>query len=366
MFKPLILLVLLVSCAWSGKEFFAGESESKSEEAIKQFDFDDQMLEKFSTQDAPKTEPVKELTPKQSKSTAETKSIVQNKKIKKAVAAKKVVTKKKETSEKNIKVKQKNIYPEDYPEEFKKYDISSKKIYEKFKPFVPIGEKMVMDISYLGVTVGSIKLTVMPMNKMGGQDVFHFHARMKSAPFYSYVYELDDVVESFVDSKSFLPLKYSLVQRESKQSIDDIQLFDRDALKTYFRMKKIKEEVESKRSIDTYIPLFSQDALSALFFIRGLPLKVGDSYKFPIVTRGKVTIMSINVAKVENINTSIGNKKAFRLEAVTHYSGDLVKKGNMIYWISADENRSFLKFDAEIKLGSVSGLIQGYTPGKVQ
>src|SRR5690606_7169073 len=107
---------------------------------------------------------------------------------------------------------------------------------------------------------------------------------------------------------------------------------------------------------------YYHDAFSPLHFLRGMPLKDGDKYSFPIVTRSKLTIFDLEVIGRETISTEIGDKKAIKMNALTRYSGDFVKKGEMVFWFSDDERRLFLKFQAKVKIGSVWGEIVEYSP----
>jgi len=351
--KYLFLVTLLASCAWNGKEVFK-DPDSKSDQVINNFDFDKDLIDKFQTKNKEEPLPIAvAMEQKVEEKKAEIKKYPLPVKLKKA----KNITPIKDAVENKTPA---ISFPDDYPSEYIDTIKDGKLLWSQFTPRAPVGEFMVMDIYYAGVTVGSIGISIKPNQVIGDKEVHHFYAQMKSAPFYKLVYELDDVVESFVDVKTFLPIKYSLVQRESKHSIDDIQLFDREQLKTYYRLKKVKVGVEHKESKDVHIPYYSQDALSALFFLRGLPLKNGDKYSYYIATRGRITKMNVDVVGVEKISTPIGARDAIHLRATTQYSGDLVKKGHMDYWLSNDDQRIFLRFDAQIKLGSVKGLIQSY------
>jgi hypothetical protein len=348
-----LLLFSLTSCSWQKFNPFA-DADTSPDKVIQNFDLGDDIINKFSTEkkEIPTTTVVEAKKISTSNKTKKIKKIIKDKTVEKKNSKKIIV----EDYVKPTKL----IYPEGYPEVFKKYDVESKKLWARTKTLNPVGEKTFLDINYMGVVVGKIAITIKPIVKIAGEDAYHYYAKLKSAPFYKYVYSLDDVIESFVRVKDNLPLKYSLIQRESKQSIDDIQLFDRDKLMTYFRLRKVKRGKKSFKKIDTLIPLYSQDALSAIFMLRSLPLKTGDKYNVPIVTRGKITLMKMEVLGIETISTKIGKKKAFKINAITQYSGDLVRKGSMVYWISADSDRIFLQFKAKIKLGSVSGDIVSY------
>ena len=246
-------------------------------------------------------------------------------------------------------------YPEDYPSIYQKYDQTSAAIWSKYRSSIYVGEKIVIRLSSLGVKAGTVSMVVRPNEKIAGQTAYYLSARLKSAKFYSYIYKLDDSLHTFVDSSHFLPIKYSLTQRESGQSVDDLQLFDRKELKTHFWYKRIKNKKTKEEKKSAYIPRYALDSFSALYFIRGLPLKDGDSYQIPIVTRAKIWLMKVKVEKRELIEVNGQNYRSIRINAVTHYPGVLKRRGNITFWFADNNYRDFLKFRAKIKIGSVHG-----------
>ena len=56
--------------------------------------------------------------------------------------------------------------------------------------------------------------------------------------------------------------------------------------------------------------------------------------------------------------------KAYRLNAETRFPGVLEKKGDILFWYSADDQKKLMKFEAEVKIGSVSGELVEYSRGK--
>ncbi len=254
-------------------------------------------------------------------------------------------------------------YPKDFPEAMKGYDEKSKVLWSNYKPMIFIHEKMTIDIKYLGVLAGKIFLQTKPIKQIGDKHVFSFFGKMVSAPFYKIIYTVDDYIETFLDINKMVPIKYSLVQRESGQLVDDLQLFDQEKLKTYFWMKRTKRGTTTKDNLETNIPYYFQDSFSPIFFVRGLPLNIGDKYEFPVITRGKLWIIKIVVEKKEMLDTPLGEVEAYRLSAETHFPGVLEKQGDIIFWYSADSYRKLLGFKAKVKIGSVEGEIVEYTSG---
>ena len=347
-------LLLLSSCGWRQRDF---EKDLKnSTEANPEIDVSDKkLLEKFETKplDEEKVAEAAPVTPvpevkKETPATTETtkKTAPKQVKVTKTIVLKKVIA---------VKAK---ALPKDYPAELTALNAKAQKVWSQYKPNHEVGEKLFLNINYMGMTVGKIMAVNQGKKMINNKEVWHFHSRFKSAPFYSNIYELDDTVDTFVETDQFLSLKFSLVQRESKQDIDDLQLFDRDQMKLFWFYKRQKSDGEPKnKQGESYIPFFSVDPFSIMYFYQGLPLKDKDIYEIPVANKDKVMVMKSQVIGRETIDTEYGQIKAIRLQATTQYSGDQLKSGDMTFWFSDDDKRTLLRVQAKIKLGSVTAEI---------
>ncbi|MES2527733.1 MAG: DUF3108 domain-containing protein [Bdellovibrionota bacterium] len=272
-----------------------------------------------------------------------------------AVTKKKEIPAKKVVVEKAVAPEEKKL-PADYPPELLATNEKAKKVWDAYKPNHHVDEKIYLDIHYLGMTVGKIMVTNKGKKMIDNKEVWHLHARFKSAPFYSNIYELDDTVDTYVSTDKFLSMKYTVIQRESKVNVDDIQLIDHESLKVYwlYHSKRLSDGKKKNKKEEKFIPYYSIDPFSTLFLYQGLPLKNGDVYEIPVVNKGKVLIMRTRVEARETIETETGTRKAIRLQATTQYTGDQLKSGDITFWFSDDEKRSLLKAKAKISLGSVT------------
>lgn len=246
--------------------------------------------------------------------------------------------------------------PTDYPAEMQTVNSNAEKVWKNYKSNHFVDEKVFLDIHYLGMTVGKIMVTNRGKKLINGKEVWHFHSRFKSAPFYSNIYEVDDTVDTYVTTDQFLSTRYSLIQRESKQDVDDLQLHDRDQMKTFwfYKQKKSDNTIKNKEK-NAHIPYFSIDPFSVLFFFQGLPLKNGDIYHIPIINKAKILILKSEVEGREEIDTELAdNVKAIRVHATTRYTGETLKDGDLYFWFSDDKYHKLLKAQAKIKIGSVT------------
>ncbi len=357
-----IISLVAISCATKKDQEFL---ELNAEEAEANLKIDKKKLKNFEVK---KVLTPKKVTQKKPPKKSKAKKVVPKKKVKLVTKKKDEASSQKKSSEtKNQKVKETlrpgHSYPKGYPDNFKNYDKLAKKAWELFEPKVYMGEKFTFEVAYLGITAGYIQMETMPLVEIDSKTAFHFKARMKSARYYSAIYTLDDSLEIYTTVEDFIPLKYVLMQRESAQKVDDLQLFDRQKLKTYHFYKRLKRGKKKELELEKPIPYFFQDSYSALHFVRGFPLEEEDEYEFPIVTRGKIWILKIKVEGHETIDVNGKDVKAIRLNAQTRFPGVLEKKGDIIFWYSADQKKRLLKFEAQVKIGAVSGELVDYRPG---
>lgn len=244
-------------------------------------------------------------------------------------------------------------YPADYPEELKLVDQTALESWKLFKPNLNQEEKMLLDVDYLGMTVGKVVLSYRGLKMISAKPVHHFQAYFKSAPFYSAIYEIDDQLDTYVMQESFVGLRSNLVQRESKQNVDEVQLYDREALRTTAYQKQDRKGEIKNRKWEGIIPKWSIDPLSVLWLIRGLPLKDGDRYHLPLVNKGKTLVLEATVEAREVIKTKIGEIPTIRVRAHTQYTGKTLKSGDMTLWFTQDRSHKLVRAKAKIQIGSV-------------
>ena len=344
-------LIILSGCStWKQKDFVKELEKSPESKVLVKVETKQEvkLLEKFEVQAIPE---VKEV-PGKKKEKAPVKAAKVEKKAVKVETPKKVDVAPSVPEKVAPKVKP---LPKDYPEELIVINEKAKKVWELYRPTHKVGQRQFLDIHYMGITLGKIMVENRGKKAMNDMEVWHFHARLKTSPFYSSIYELDDTVDTFVTSDKFLSTRYSLIQRESKQNIDDLQIHDRDQYKTFwfYHREKPDGSVKDKKE-ENFIPYYSIDPFSVLFFFQGLPLKDKDVYEIPIANNTKILILRSEVEGREEINTSKGKKKAIRIHATTKYTGERLKSGDLYFWFSDDEARVLLKAQAKIQIGSVT------------
>lgn len=338
--RLLVLCFFLQSCAWSEKWF--NKSGSVDNSQLEKVGAKEEELTKFAVTEEPPAVVTKEepVLPKVAE------------KPKPQVTLKKAQPTKKTPPPPPVKSPA-FTYPVDFPEPLKDLDKLAADSWKLIDTKYLSNEEMFLDVDYLGMTVGKVVLSYRGLKSIQGKPVHHFQAFFKSAPFYSAIYELDDKLDTYVDKEQFVSLRYNLVQRESKQDVDEVQLYDRDTLTTSAYQKRVVKGEAKNKKWNGFIPRYSIDALSVLWLIRSMPLVNGEKYILPVVNKGKTLKLEATVEKREKITVKMGTFSAIKVRAHTVYTGKTLKSGDMTFWISDDPRRVLLRAQAKIKIGSV-------------
>jgi len=325
-----IFMLFLVSCA--------GKAPSTLEvPSIKDFQVPDNLANQFDVKDSA---PISSAPPL---SDSEKKAEKQNKKIKGSNADK---MKKSAAFENKLQV------------------IASVPNRWTMPPLFRAGERTLLDITYFGATAGQLELNVLPSKVISNRPSFHFRGTATSTSVFSLFYRVNDVAESFMDTEGLFSHKYSLKLDESRQQRDVLELYDTPKKKAYYWSKweqKDKAVANEKSEIDL-VP-FTQDGLSAFFYVRTLPLAVGKVFEFPVVNNGKLRVVRVTVLREEKLATKIGEFSAFVLKPEVVLDGILQNSGDSYLWISNDAQRMILKMDAKIKVGSVIAYLREHSYG---
>ncbi len=217
-----------------------------------------------------------------------------------------------------------------------------------------IGEKLVYSISYFGMAAGDFLLEVMPFKAIGGRKVYHFKGNAISSAVFSVFYRLNDVVESYFDFDGAFSHRFHIVLDESKQSRDALELNDSEKQQTfYWNRWHPKDGQFAETKLFAPIASFSQDSLSALYYIRTVDLPTGTSVTIPIVSEGKTWEAICNVVRREMKDTPLGRVQTIVIQPDTKFEGVLKKNGESLLWLTDDDRHIPVRLEAKVKIGTV-------------
>jgi hypothetical protein len=117
-----------------------------------------------------------------------------------------------------------------------------------------------------------------------------------------------------------------------------------------------------KDSIKFNIPACVQDPISALYSYRGSPFEIGLVRTFTIGNDDKIKDVRTYVESKVLVNTPAGKFQCWKVRADALKDGLFKEGGQFRIWISADERKAPVQFEAKVSLGRVLGVLKSANP----
>jgi len=228
-----------------------------------------------------------------------------------------------------------------------------------------VGEKITMMMTYFGVSAGDMILEVRPFKEVNGRKSYHFFTTLKSSDLFSLFYLVDDFGETYMDYETLTPPSMGVSATESKKLLALKTVFDFEKLKG-LRWERLvnKGEKPRERNIEWDILPYSQNVISAFYYVRAFNLKPGKSFKFRVADDGKNMDVKIEVLRKEKIKTLSGEYNTVVIRPTVEVGGIFQPMGDVLFWLTDDEQKLFVRMEAQIKIGKVVGVLRQLDRGK--
>ncbi len=224
-------------------------------------------------------------------------------------------------------------------------------------PFRP-GETLTYDVSWSTyLTAGVATMRVQDRRPSGSSVAYYIVAEGRPTGLLATLYRVYYKADTLLDTASLLPQRGSLYSEEGDRHRLRITRFDHAALRADF-------EVRTRTLVKTSfaIPKYSQDALSAIYVLRAIPLKPGTRLTIPVCDGGNNYRVQFSIGEAEAVALLSGTVQAYRVKpAIFDLAGQAVARP-MTVWMSADDRRLPVKLRAELAVGSIDLLLRHVTP----
>ncbi len=213
-----------------------------------------------------------------------------------------------------------------------------------------VGETLTFDVSWSSyLSAGTVTSTIQAKRPSYGSTAYYIVAEARPVTLLSRLYTLYYKMDTLLDSTTLLPQRGSVYSEEGSRHRFRETRFDRQARKAFFEMR-----TTTVMKTESGMSSYEQDALSALYVLRALPLKVGDHFTMPVSDGGMNYQVRIDVGPAERVKTAIGDLSALKLRpSIVDAHGAPVGR-NMWLWISDDARHLPVKAQAELAVGSVN------------
>jgi len=168
---------------------------------------------------------------------------------------------------------------------------------------------------------------------------------------------IDDSYEFTTDPETFCTYRVSEMEREGKRMRDIDVLYLPDTRQVHIREVDVSGPIPRVLRDKDYdeIPPDVKDLFSALYALRQTDLAVNSSRQVLVAFNERVKEVEIRVEKSEQVHTPAGNYKAWQVSTVAVFGGLFKNGGQFRIWLSADNRKIPVKFEAKISLGKVTG-----------
>jgi len=204
-----------------------------------------------------------------------------------------------------------------------------------------VGERLDYDVKFGKLRVGRGSMEVRATTDVRGREAWHTVFAIRGGlPFF----RVDDRLESWIDTQTFSSLR--LAQKTHQGSYHrerNIELFPERAT-----MLVSGEGAEEKPTVDQ--PL---DEAALLYYIRTLPLEVGDRYELDRYFRPDRNPVKLEVIRRERIRVPAGTFETIVIRPTIKSSGIFSENGRAEVWVTDDDRHLVVQMTAKMSFGTL-------------
>lgn len=211
-----------------------------------------------------------------------------------------------------------------------------------------IGESLTYDVRFGAVKVGTGRMRVLGQEAIRGRDAWHVRFSVTGGTFF---YKVNDINESWMDVQTLNSLRF----------VQDLSQGSRDRERRYeiYPDRAVYQELvrgtEERPSVSD--PL---DDGSFLYFIRTVPLVVGQAYTFNRYFRPDRNPVVIRVLRRERVKVPAGEFDAIVVQPIIKTTGIFSEGGQAEIWLSDDDKRMMLQMRSRLSFGSLNLYLRSY------
>ncbi|NUO39062.1 MAG: DUF3108 domain-containing protein [Gemmatimonadaceae bacterium] len=214
-----------------------------------------------------------------------------------------------------------------------------------------VGERLEYDVKFGKLRVGSGSMEVADVQEVRGRSSWHTIFQVRGGTFF---YRVNDQYESWIDRHSGNSLRFKQDLNEGRRDVERaFEIFPERAAFLENGVDTLQTSVKN--------PL---DDGSFLYFLRTIPLAVGETYVFERYFRPDRNPVTIKVLRKERIEVPAGQFDAIVVQPVIKTSGIFSENGHAEIWLSDDENRIMLQMKSGLSFGSLNLYLKSYRPAQ--
>jgi hypothetical protein len=217
------------------------------------------------------------------------------------------------------------------------------------RPLLIDGEKLEFEILYGSIPAGRASLEVKGRSTSEG-EVYRIVSRARSNDVISLFFEVNDVIVAEVDAQTAEPVFFEKRLREGPFKKDEWAVYEPGG-------------VVRTRETEYRVMPGTRDILSALYYVRGHDLDVGDVVTVAAFENGKNYDARVRVLRRERVSTDQGDFDCLVIEPDIE-EGAFAKTGRLLIWVTDDALKIPVLVKSKVAVGSFVARLVGSTHGE--
>jgi hypothetical protein len=212
-----------------------------------------------------------------------------------------------------------------------------------------VGEKLEYDVAVGGAKVGTGSMSIVGTDAINGHDTFHSIFDIKGGFLF---FKVNDRLESWFEPST--ATSHRFYQQLNEGSYHKERYFEiyPDRARLHQRGFEEKESVSE--------PL---DDASFFYFIRTVPLKVGETYTYTRYFRPEKNPVIVKVLRKERVTVDAGTFETIVLQPIIKSGGLFAEGGEALIWVTDDNRRIMVQLKAKMPvLRTLDLFLKSYTP----
>lgn len=213
------------------------------------------------------------------------------------------------------------------------------------------GERMEYDVKFGAIRVGNAHMEVVALDNLRGRAAWHTAFWVQGGNF---LYRVNDVYESWMDAETLSSLRFvQELEEGGKDTERRFEIYPERAIFIQTSKKPPKEEKSVSNPLDDG---------SFLYFIRTIPLEVGQTYSFDRYFRPDRNPVRIRVLRKESVKVPAGTFDAIVIQPMIKTKGIFSENGHAEIWLSDDDRRIMLQLKSKLSFGSLNLYLKSFFP----
>lgn len=217
-------------------------------------------------------------------------------------------------------------------------------------PRVPwtVGERLRYDVKFGFIKAGTGEMTMLGIDTVRGRPAWHGRFTVHGGYL---ALRVDDVLETWMEVGSLSSLRF----------VQDFKEIGRERQKTFeiFPEKQSYQQLGKPERASVAEPL---DDGSFLYFIRTVPLAVGQTYEFHRYFIPDRNPVRIRVLRRERVEVPAGTFDCIVLQPMIKTKGIFSENGQAEIWLTDDDRRIMVQMKSKLPFGSLNLYLRSIAP----